>query len=459
MLLDKLYPYQLTNAETLASLGFGADLSHTGVGKTLTAFGVIHKLEAQIVLVVVPNTLNVNQWKKKFTRFMPEMIVFVPVKSDRGSRAKAYNDFDSCSVTPKVLVLTYDQVRIDVSQISHHLWDVIYTDETHKIGNPLTKIYKAMSKLNSRAKYAATATPLRSSPLQAYGIFNWINPGCLGKNYWHFKARYEVSDNRGWRLGFKNLDELAERIRPFCVKTTYEEAGIYMPSLVEEDLAFELGAKTKKLYQDVRKEMLLEIDTLLINKIENPTNLYLSVVKLGKLSEIADHLELVGDGDESEKLNTLKEHLADVVLSGNKVIIFTRFQRMADIIHRELEEHNPAIITGKVKDKQTEINKFNNDPTCRVLVGTIAISEGLDLQVANILYFYDVPMGSYGSMVQIIGRIRRIGQDKPMMVYYLLGEIDGKQTIDGKLKNLLLKKQEMSEKIFGSLAEVKEMLI
>lgn len=142
----------------------------------------------------------------------------------------------------------------------------------------------------------------------------------------------------------------------------------------------------------------------------------------------------------------------------NKAIIFTRFKRAANILYRELQEYNPAMITGDTKDRQAEVEKLNNDDTCKIMVLTMAGGEGLNLERANVLYFYDVPMGSYGSMIQIIGRIKRIGQDKPMVVYYLLGEIDGKPTIDGKLKNLLLTKAEMSEKIFGSLAEVKELL-
>lgn len=142
----------------------------------------------------------------------------------------------------------------------------------------------------------------------------------------------------------------------------------------------------------------------------------------------------------------------------NKILIWTRFSRMAKILHRELDKYNPAIITGDIKDRQAEVDKFNNDDSCRIIIGTLAMSEGLNLQRGNILIFFDVPMGSYGTYQQAVGRIHRIGQDKSMVVYHLLGEIDGKPTIDQKLRDLLLKKKDMSEKIFGSLLDVRKVL-
>jgi SNF2 family DNA or RNA helicase len=192
----------------------------------------------------------------------------------------------------------------------------------------------------------------------------------------------------------------------------------------------------------------------MINKIENPTNLYLSVVKLGKLQELTDSMELIGEKDDSSKISMLKDSLADNLVGDNKAVVFTRFSRMADILVRELKEYNPAVITGAVKDRQVEIDKLNNDPKCKVIVITTAGNEGINLERANMLYMVDVPLGSYGSLIQTIGRVKRIGQVRPMVVYYLMAD----KSVDIKLKNLLLKKQEMSEKIFGSLAEIREVL-
>lgn len=454
-MLDKLYPYQRANAETLARLGFGCDLSSVGTGKTLTALGVMEILQKSPVLVIAPKSVSA-QWELKFKEFYPDMGVYRPRDSSKSARHEAYKSFAESLADPKALIVTYEQARLDVAILYETDWGIIYADECHRLGNPLTKAYKAIKILRSHHRFGATATPLRSSPLQAYGIFNWLNPGSMGKNYWHFKAQYVVTDTRGWGLGYKNLDHLAVRIKPYYVKTTMEEAGLALPPLIEEDLVFSLGSKAQKLYELVKKEILLDIEKIQINKIENPTNLYLSVVKLGKLQEICDSMELVGGETESAKIDTLKDSLQDTLVGYNKALLFTRFRRMADILARELKEYNPAVITGTTKDGQEQKNKFRFDPTCKVVIGTTALSEGVDgLQEAgNLLYMIDVPLGSYGMLTQIRGRLERHGQQKKMTMIYMMAS----GTVDIKLKNLLLKKQEMSEKIFGSLAEVRDIL-
>lgn len=310
MNLDKLYPYQLENARKLSLMGFGADLSSVGTGKTITAFGVMDITEAKTILVVSPKSVA-NQWENKFKEFT-DIEVHRPQDTTKIERLRAIQSFKNSGNDKKALILTYEQLRFHIDDLD--FWfDVTYLDEIHRIGNPLTKTYKAIIKIPTIKRYGATATPLRSSPLQAYGIFNWIRPGALGKNFYHFKAQYTVTTAQGWLVGYKNLDNLGQRIKPFFVKTTMEEAGVFMPSIIDQDINFELGAKTKKLYQHVQKEMLLEVDKIMINKIENPTNLYLSIVKLGKLNEITDHLELVGEGVESAKLETLKDLLTDIL--------------------------------------------------------------------------------------------------------------------------------------------------
>lgn len=452
MNLNTLYPYQLTNAESLTALGFGCDLSEVGTGKTITAFGVMQMTGASKILVVAPKSVA-GQWEAKFREFT-DIKPYRPSSSDKNSRLRAIQSYLEDNNGGKALILTYEQVRMHIFDLAYERFDYTLLDECHRIGNPLTKTYKAVQAIQSDRRYGATATPLRSSPLQAFGIFNWLKPGSMGKNYYHFKFRYEVSNDKGWHLGYRNLDELGLKIRPYYVKTTMEDAGVYMPPIVEEDLIFKLSNKEQKLYDQIKKEMLLEIDRLLINKIENPTNLYLSVVKLGKLQELTDSMRLIGQGDESTKIEILKDSLEDNLVGDNKAVVFTRFSRMADLLEEQLKEFDPVKITGSVKDRDDVIAEFNNNPKKKVIIITTAGNEGVNLQRANIMYMVDVPLGSYGSLIQTIGRIKRIGQTKPMVVYYLMAE----GTVDIKLKKLLMTKAEMSEKIFGSLAEVKEIL-
>lgn len=456
MNLKILYPFQLKSAQDLSTREFGADFSKTGVGKTLIAMGVMSLSGGRKFLVITPKSVS-NQWDNKFAAFWPEAQVFRPVKASQDARREAISNFvsyASLGLNPAVLVLTYEQVRLDIAQVHEIPFDIIYADEIHRIGNPLARTSKAMMVLKGRQRFGATATPLRSSPLQAFGIFNFLKPGLLGKNYFHFKFKFTVTNEQGWIQGYKNLDLLAEKIRPHYVMNTMEDAGVYMPPLIEEDVVFELSPGERKLYDNIRKEMLLEIEKYEISKIENPPGLYNPAVKIGKLQELTDSTELLGDNDKSSKLELLKDHLPDRLTEDNKVVIFTHFVRMAKILARELAQYKPRMIIGSVDDRQAEIDAFDNDPDCRLMIVTTAGNEGIDLQKANVLYMYDVPLGSYGALVQTRGRIERFGQTKHMVMYYLMA----RGTVDVRLKNLLLKKKDMSEKLFTTWKSIKEII-
>lgn len=457
--LTRLYDYQLKTAHDLAGRVFGADLSETGTGKTITALAVMNIIEAKTILIVSPKSVA-EQWERKAREFWAGLEVhrIDGARKEREQQLKRYARARARATAPIALIVTYEQVRSDIGILSEMEFQIIYADESHRLGNPATKLYRAFRKLRSERRFCSTATPLRSSPLQAWGIFNWLHSGILG-SFLTFKHEYCIIINRNWIKGYKNLDHLGARLKPYYIKNKMEDVGVFLPPIIEVDINFELGAIERRLYDNIVKEMLLEISKQQISKIENPTNLYNSVVKLGKLQELTDSLELLGDLPDGRsvdctKLNTLKEHLKDTAVGDNKVVVFTRFSRMADILFRELQEYNPALITGAVKDRQGEIDKFDSVDSCKVIIITTAGNEGINLQRANILYMVDVPLGSYGSLVQTVGRINRIGQTKPMVVYYLLA----KGTVDVKLKALLESKKDMAEKMFSSLQDVRNML-
>lgn len=130
----------------------------------------------------------------------------------------------------------------------------------------------------------------------------------------------------------------------------------------------------------------------------------------------------------------------------DKAIIFTRFSRMADILERELAKYNPAKITGQTQDRHEQVKKFREDPSCRILIGTNAMREGLNLTEASMVIMYDQDYTS-ASMEQRIGRAWRLGQTKPVRVYHLLSE----DTVDHKFKKLVAKKRTASTILLNEL--------
>ena len=213
------------------------------------------------------------------------------------------------------------------------------------------------------------------------------------------------------------------------------------------------------MYQKIREELLFEIDKALLSKIENPVQLQNTIVKMTRLQQLSDSMELIGDGTESSKLEILKEKLEEVLIDGQKAIIFSRFSTMCKILKRELSEYQPAMITGDIETKARagEIKRFDGDEKCRVLISSEAGGAGLNIQRANVVIHYDLPY-SVGKYEQRNGRSYRIGQKRHVTVYNLLA----KGTIDMAVKNILYKKRELSADLLDNpirnLEQIKELL-
>ncbi len=340
------------------------------------------------------------------------------------------------------------------------IFQTIILDEGHRAGNVRTKTYKALRKITqgSQYRYILTATPLMNRPSELFGILNLIQPGCLG-SYYPFLDRYTVRNEWGGMLYPINQDELATKLKRYMIRKSLEEVAPEMPPITIEDIPFDLSEKERALYDRLKKELLFEVDQYLIEKIERPMVIQMTLVKMLVLTELTCSLELLGEDKTSSKLDVLKERLEDILLNGEKVIIFSRFEKMTTILVRELAQYDPLLITGKVtgEDRDEAAQKFQKDDACKLLISTDAGGEGLNLDAGNIIFHYDLPW-SYGKYVQRNGRIKRLTQTKPMMVYNLIA----RKSMDVYMSKVLHAKAELSNQILGdtpiSMEQIQEML-
>lgn len=307
----KLYPFQEELSKWLSDHPNTGNFSDVGTGKTATAIDVMFHVEASVMLVIAPKSV-IPQWANEFERFDPHVSVHLS-SGTKIDRSVTIEKFKMDSKPRKVLLMSYESARIEIKKLTPIAFDVVWLDEIHRIKNVRSRTHKALSELKSTYRYGSTATPFRNNALDIYGIFSWLRPGLLGHNYWFYQQDYCVKNSNGWIMGFRNLDKLAAKIRPHYIMRTLEEVGYQLPPLIEEDIVFDLSVKEAHLYERMRKEMLLEIEKEEISKIASPSSLYIGAVKVGKLQEVCDSLALVGDGEESSKLATLREHLSDVL--------------------------------------------------------------------------------------------------------------------------------------------------
>lgn len=448
-----LYPYQVETKNHMLK-GSCINASFCGSGKTLTTLAAIHELGHNTNLIICPKSVLFN-WQNEINQWLANLAdVFVATGTPL-SRTALYEEFTRCA-RPKFLIMTYDTLRQDFPKLSTTYWDTVVFDEVHYLVNPRSKRFKAAGKLLAKVKYGLTATPIMNSAVDMFGCISAVCGTVLG-NYWGFLNRYCVKGGFQDKVivGFRNMDELASRCAPFIVRKTLEEAQFELPERTDTDLICELSKDEASLYERMRKTLLFELEQQEVNKLSSPIILQNTLTNLLKLQELTDSCELLGDSLKSSKIELLKEHLADTKTM--KAVIFTRFSRMAEILKRELAEYNPVVLSGQTEDRQKIIDEFNNNPSVKLFISTEAGGAGINLPAANVLYNYDLPF-SLGKMEQRQGRIRWHLQKRAVFFYNLIAQLpNGKRTVDAWVKDKLLKKQELSDRLL--ISDIKEILV
>ena len=450
----ELYNYQKNGVAFLTTVGSGLLADEVGCGKTpmaLAACEIIritdkltHRAEPGRVLILCPAILK-EQWKAEIRKFYTEATATVV----SGTQAQRITKWTKQT---RYIIANYELLLRDWGLIASVPWDVIICDEATRISNPRAKQTKAVKKLQTRYKFALTGTPFNNNVENIWSIFDWLRPGILG-NWWQFINTYCVKNYWNAIVGYRNLDEMRECIRPYMLRRTKAEVLTELPEIISTDISLELSDKEKKLYNQIKQELLLEIAEGDVNKIENITTVSNAMVKMVRLKQLTCGMELLGEVKESTKLNALHELLPTWINGERKAIIFTQFSKFADILERELAEYKPLKITGEVKNRDEILNAFKDDVKHRILISTSAGQYGLNIQAASVVVHMDQEW-SLGKMEQRIGRAHRVGQKQTVLEYSLVC----KGTIDMYVRRVLRKKQELSDFMIG-VTEIKEILI
>jgi SNF2 family DNA or RNA helicase len=444
-----LYNYQRVGAAFLTAIGSGLLGDECGLGKTLQAIAVCEKVQTKRVLIFCPASVK-WQWKGEIDKFSGRTVqVIEGTKAARDKQWKRYYAYT---------IANYELLIRDFDVMNEYEWDVIVADEATKISNPRAKQSKLIKKLRARRRIAMTGTPISNRADEIWNILDFINPGSMG-GFYTFLDRYCVKNRWGAVYAYQNITELNNKIKRYMIRRLKMEVLPELPAKISTDLPFKFSPEEKKLYDQLRKEILFEIEAKDIDKIENPMSIQYTLVKMTRLRQLADSMELLGHNVKSSKLEVLKEKLEEVLAEpGRKAIIFTQFSQMADILERELAEYRPLKISGTIKEEYRDVvEKFNTDEGCRILIMTSAGQFGLNIQRASVIFHYDQEW-SLAKMQQRDGRADRIGQKEVVMVYNLLA----KGSMDYYVKKVLHGKADLSDRLLGdtpvSMETIKEIL-
>jgi len=313
---------------------------------------------------------------------------------------------------------------------------MIAFDECHKAKNPQSDQGKGILKLQAETMIAMTGTPLMNQPFDLFIILKWL--GYEKHAFNSFKHHYaEYGGYGGYEvIGYKNLDELQERLNEIMLRRKKEEV-LNLPEKTYINEYVDMTPKQKKIYNEVTMDIKSNIDQ--IKMAQNP------LAELIRMRQATGYTGILSSTiQESAKMDRMEELVEEAIQNGKKVVIFSNWTQMTDEVYKRLHpKYHPAIITGQTDDtsRQDEVNHFQNDDKCKIIIGTSgAMGTGLTLTAGTVEIFMDEPW-NMALKEQCVDRCHRIGQKNNITIYTLMC----KDTIDERIHELVEKKGMMAD--------------
>ena len=448
-----LRPYQIDGFHFLAYLavnGFGGILADDmGLGKTIQSITYMLWLREDFIArnkqgrkkVVIPPVLIVcpksvlDVWAGETEKFAPGIRVLVIRNKEQASVEDIMANYD-------MVVINYAQLRVCGEQINSIKWLTVILDEGQQIKNPDSKAAKSARELTAYNRLVLSGTPIENRLLDMWSLMAFAMPGVLGSRS-YFKKRFDK------RKDSQSQNRLAARLKPFLLRRTKQQVAKDLPPRTEEEVYAKMEGVQRQLY----KAELRRIQKALLGMDSDESvkkNSFAILQGLMRLRQICCHPGLVDKkyvGEDSAKLNALFYLLDQLRDEGHKVLVFSQFTTMLDIIRARLEaDHRPFnYLTGATKDRKAEIEKFQTTKEPSVfLLSLKAGGAGLNLTSASYVILYD-PWWNPAVESQAIDRTHRIGQKNKVIAYRLLT----RDSVEEKIRVLQHQKNQLVTNVLG----------
>ncbi len=414
-----------------------------GLGKTLQALAhLLLEKEAgradRPSLVIAPTSLMSN-WRREAEKFTPTLKVLTLHGPEREQYFEQLKDYD-------LILTTYALVLRDEEHYRQYEFHYLILDEAQAIKNAKAKTTQVIYEFNARHRLCLTGTPMENHLGELWSMFRFLMPGFLGALD-RFGRLFRVPiEKQG------NLDrqaQLRKRLQPFMLRRTKEHVAKELPPKTEIIRTVALEGEQRDLYESVRLAMDKKLRAE-INQKGFARSQIMILDALLKLRQVCcDPRLLKLDSAQgikaSAKLEMLMEMLIEMLDEGRKVLLFSQFTSMLELIEQELVKNNIHFskLTGQTRDRETAINTFQEGKAQVFLISLKAGGTGLNLTAAVTVIHYD-PWWNPAVEQQATDRAYRIGQDKPVFVYKLLTE----DTVEEKILKLQERKQSLAEGVY-----------
>ncbi len=401
----------------LAQSGLGGILADDmGLGKTCQTIALSTTLKGEGPVLVVGPTNVIYNWESEIKKFAPSLTSIVYTGAGREKKIKKlpFTNF---------VITTYGILKNDLEVFTNLKPKAIFIDEAQYIKNPKAQISKAIKCIESPFKVAMTGTPVENHLQDLWNLFDFAMPGYLGT-----LKQFDMDVKDG------HLDVLRMKIKPFVLRREKREVLTSLPEKTEITLKCPLSDEQEQLYKTVLTATRKGIRE---GGKQNKLNMLTALLKLRQVCIHPGLLkEFEGSNIPSSKFELVKEKLTELVAEKHKIVIFTQFTKMLDIMQKWLKKEGiyNERIDGSVsaKARKTAIDRFQESEKAGVfLVSLKAGGVGINLTAADYVIHLD-PWWNPAVEAQATDRVHRMGQLNKVIVYKMISE----GTIEEKIQEL-----------------------
>jgi len=420
-----------------------------GLGKTVQMLSIIagyveENEDRRTSIVICPSSLTLN-WQNEAQKFTNKLKTLV-IRGTAIERKKQINNANQYDL----IITSYDLLKRDIEVYKENKYKFRFAiaDEAQYLKNSNTQNAKAVKEILADTRYALTGTPIENSLAELWSIFDYIMPGYLFR-YKKFKAEYEipiVKDNDQ-----KAMKKLKMLIEPFVLRRTKKQVLTELPEKTITVLNNHMKEEQEKIYLNYLAQAKQDVaETINIRGFEKSHMQVLAA--LTRLRQICCHPSLfIKDYKEgSSKLEQCIEIVKDATEAGHKILLFSGYTSMFELIEQELKRNNINYfkLTGstKVDERIRMVDEFNANSEIKVfLISLKAGGTGLNLTGADMVIHYD-PWWNASAENQATDRAYRIGQKNNVQVYKLIT----KNSIEEKIYELQQKKSQLIDNMLDT---------
>ncbi len=442
-----LYDYQIEGMLHLAFAGRAMLADEMGLGKTVQAVAAAAVMNEAFgvrrVLVVSPASLK-TEWEEQIRKFtsLPVEIVF----GNRKQRLEFYRNSHAF-----FLLTNYEQVVRDYDDINRDFQpNLVVLDEAQRIKNWRTKTAAYLKRLQSRYAFVLTGTPIENKIDELYSLVEFVNPTLFGSLF-QFNRRFYNFDENGKTAGCKNLRELHETTAQVMLRRRKDEISEQLPERIDNNYFVNMTREQKLRYDD-NANIVARLYQASLRRPLSPQEFERMQHALGRMRMLCDTVYILDVKiKESPKIDELMKILEDLWDDepNRKIIIFSEWVKMLELAAEIFDKRKIAyaLHVGYVNQvkRREEINRFKNNPDCRIFLSSDSGGVGLNLQAASVVINLDLPWNP-AKLEQRIARAWRKHQKNTVNVINLVAE----NTIEHKMLATLKFKQGLADAVLDA---------